>query len=497
MAAPQIPDLRTLRSQRPPRRGRGGVGSGPPSSASLGRGSAPSPRWDRDVDDESHELNGVAVSDQIVQRTDVDASLSRVSAVEAGYLDDPFATLFLDGTENTARKLPIINRGTAKLCRGCGSRVVGLTYRNLPGTFVRSHAIDSLVQKFLQDGNETNDTPPSHRTAKRQIVSLGAGSDTRWFRLVSRDPSLMRSLVYHELDFATNTARKIRSIQQSDELLSLLRSSCQQSPDGRQLEISEGNSTLLSPGYNVHAVDLRSLPHPSCPPPSQETDATVDRSRSTGADSLADQDAPSSPPFPNLDRAIPTLFISECCLVYLSPSEADKVLHYFTGPPIFPRSTPLGIVLYEPTRPHDAFGREMVKNLSRRGIVLQTLQRYGSLRQQRERLRRMGFDTGQGAADVDSIHDGWVDERERQRVSALELLDEVEEWRLLAKHYCVAWAWRETAPGRHGQKQTDADAGVRNCRAASSSDDDEAQAGIFASWEKSIVQQSPQDAEDG
>ncbi|KAI9749781.1 MAG: carboxy methyl transferase for protein phosphatase 2A [Lichina confinis] len=490
MAAPQIPDLRTLRSQHPPRRGRGGGergrgrGRGIPSSASLGQGSAPtpSPRWDQDVDNDSHEVNGVVVGDQIVQRTDVDASLSRVSAVEAGYLDDPFATLFLDGTENTARKLPIINRGT----------------------FVRSHAIDSLVHRFLQDGNEASTTPPLHRTPKRQIVSLGAGSDTRWFRLVSRTPSLMRSLVYHEVDFAANTARKIESIQQSDALFSLLRSSCQQSPDGTQLEISGSRIRLLSPGYNVHPIDLRSLPHPSCAPPYEETDATADQGRSTGADRLADHNILIFPLFPNLDPTIPTLFISECCLVYLSPSEADKVLQYFTSPSIFPRSTPLGIVLYEPTRPHDAFGREMVKNLSRRGIVLQTLQRYGSLRQQRERLRRMGFDTGQGAADVDFIHDRWVDEHDRQRVSALELLDEVEEWRLLAKHYCVAWAWRELPPSRHARKKMRGDTAVSGSGEASDDnddddddDDDDAQTGIFASWEKTIVQQPPsQNADD-
>jgi hypothetical protein len=28
------------------------------------------------------------------------------------------------------------------------------------------------------------------------------------------------------------------------------------------------------------------------------------------------------------------------------------------------------------------------------------------------------------------------------RISQLQLLDELEEWRLLAAHYCVAWAWK-------------------------------------------------------
>jgi [phosphatase 2A protein]-leucine-carboxy methyltransferase len=30
---------------------------------------------------------------------------------------------------------------------------------------------------------------------------------------------------------------------------------------------------------------------------------------------------------------------------------------------------------------------------------------------------------------------------ELRRIAKLELLDEMEEWRLLASHYCLAWAW--------------------------------------------------------
>lgn len=63
------------------------------------------------MDDGLDGIHASAVKDQIVQRTDLDASLSRVSAVELGYLDDPFAGLFLEGTEKTERRFPIINRG--------------------------------------------------------------------------------------------------------------------------------------------------------------------------------------------------------------------------------------------------------------------------------------------------------------------------------------------------------------------------------------------------
>jgi [phosphatase 2A protein]-leucine-carboxy methyltransferase len=52
-----------------------------------------------------------------------------------------------------------------------------------------------------------------------------------------------------------------------------------------------------------------------------------------------------------------------------------------------------------------------------------------------------GFDTGQGAVDVDFIWENWVEEQEKERVTRVEELDEVE-WGMLAMHYCAAWGWR-------------------------------------------------------
>ena len=35
-----------------------------------------------------------------------------------------------------------------------------------------------------------------------------------------------------------------------------------------------------------------------------------------------------------------------------------------------------------------------------------------------------------------------VNETEKERIGGLEMMDEVEEWNLLASHYCVVWSWR-------------------------------------------------------
>lgn len=50
--------------------------------------------------------------DGTVQQTDQDASVSRLSAVEVGYLVDPFANLFVSSSpQGQPRRFPIINRG--------------------------------------------------------------------------------------------------------------------------------------------------------------------------------------------------------------------------------------------------------------------------------------------------------------------------------------------------------------------------------------------------
>lgn len=233
--------------------------------------------------------------------------------------------------------------------------------------------------------------------------------------------------MYHEIDFAVNTASKIRAIRSTP----LLQRALGIDPSSDNVTVSEASDALHSPSYHLHPLDLRSL----------------------------SADASPSERLPGVERELPTLLISECCLVYLSPTEAGQVISYFTkhlfGPAnanpggeenaqkFSQATTPLGLVLYEPIRPDDPFGRTMVSNLAARGIQLQTLNKYASLEAQRARLREQGFGSGQAAADIDFIWERWVDEEEKERVASVEMLDEVEEWQLLARHYCIAWGWRD------------------------------------------------------
>lgn len=141
---------------------------------------------------------------------------------------------------------------------------------------------------------------------------------------------------------------------------------------------------------------------------------------------------------------IPTLLISECCLCYLSPDEAQSVIRTFSN--LIPN---LGIAIYEPTNPNSDFGKVMVQNLAMRGLSMPTMQKYPTLQSQLDRLREAGFLHAQNGADILWLWNNWVSPREKERISELEMVDEVEEWELLAKHYIVTWGWRELGSQGH------------------------------------------------
>ncbi|BFZ56835.1 carboxy methyl transferase for protein phosphatase 2A [Savitreella phatthalungensis] len=312
--------------------------------------------------------------DQLVSSTDDDALAARASAVQLGYLDDAFLSCFV---KSVWRKPPLINRGT----------------------FVRTLAIDAVVDAFLNAPDEDREGKP------KQVVSLGAGSDTRAFRLLARrakqqkDGVTSSRFVYHEIDFPHVTQRKALTISTKRVLKDLLGQSCK--IDGRR-------GAIESESYYLHPIDLRS------------TDALS--SGFTGFDVEAD-----------------TLVVSEVCLIYLDKGSADRCVGWVSS--LKGRSA---MAIYEPIQGGDAFGQMMVRNLASRGLELKTLTAYPDCPAQVERLLRIGgYGDSGGAKAVTTrhIHDKWLSQEERDRIGRIEMLDEVEEWNMLAEHYCVAVGW--------------------------------------------------------
>ncbi|KAK1988555.1 leucine carboxyl methyltransferase [Colletotrichum cereale] len=347
MSGNSIPNLLSLRGARGGRGGRGrGRGPGGPSSGPT--------------------------HDQTIQGTDDDAAGSRLSAVNAGYLADPYAQFFVDNLAGPApRRLPIINRGT----------------------YTRTVALDNLIDSFLDDLDGTQSD-----SKQRQIISLGAGTDTRPFRLF---PRVNRpELVYHEIDFAVTVRKKARIVQSVPPLRQIL----------GVPSVEEDGSWSSQPSpteqYYCHSRDLREL-------------------MQGGA-----------PPLAGLRTDVPTLLISECCLCYLETSTAKDVVAWFEQ-----KIPNLAIIIYEPVRPDDPFGKMMTSNLAARRIRMPTLESYKLPQHQTQRLYDAGFEHA-NTLTVERIWENWVSTEEKERVDRLEGLDEVEEWKLLADHYVVAWGWR-------------------------------------------------------
>ena len=93
-----------------------------------------------------------------VRQTDSDAAIARLSAVKLGYLHDPFIRFLVQRPHLQPPRPPLINIGT----------------------YVRSEAIDRLVNEWLELSSAAG--------KKCQIVSMGAGSDTRFWRINVRGP---------------------------------------------------------------------------------------------------------------------------------------------------------------------------------------------------------------------------------------------------------------------------------------------------------------------
>lgn len=246
---------------------------------------------------------------------------------------------------------------------------------------------------------------------------MGAGTDTRYFRL--RAQNKHHNLIYHEFDFPSvsltkeRIAKNTRLLRESED--ETFFGASETIPSISELNagwgIERSKDGVLETTYCFHPLDLRQLPTTQNPIRGLRTD-------------------------------LPTLIISECCLCYLEVEKSKDVVQWFTG-----RIPSIGLVLYEPIGVHDSFGQMMVSNLAARNITMPSLELYKTIPDQKSRLAEFGFTTadgGQAAETVEDIWEKWIPTDEKERVDALEGLDEVEEWQMLARHYTIAWGWRGT-----------------------------------------------------
>lgn len=315
--------------------------------------------------------------DASIRATDNDAAVARLSAVQKGYLVDSFIAPLVPRAHLQQHRPPLINIGT----------------------YLRSRGIDDLLDAWFRLAGGR----------KVQIVSLGAGSDTRFWRLASGTHAGQLHK-YIELDFAEITSRKAMSIRKNKVLSAALGS-----PD--TVSVGGGGTTLRSPVYNLFPVDLRTPPGVSLEPLLGSGDE------------------------PLLSPSLPTLLLFECVLAYMTPSSSNALIQWFVDYFGSPGGGLLGAVVYEMFKLEDSFGRVMLTNLKSRGVTLPGAEAHPDIASLSRRFLDRGF-TSARALTLREIRSAYIGPEERQRLSQLEMLDEVEELELVLDHYAISWGVR-------------------------------------------------------
>ncbi|KAM5235315.1 tRNA wybutosine-synthesizing protein 4 [Ctenodactylus gundi] len=304
-----------------------------------------------------------------VQGTNDSSALSKSSLAARGYVRDPFAALLVPGC---ARRAPLIHRGY----------------------YVRARAVRHCVRAFLRGACALPGAPGA------QILSLGAGSDSLYFRL--KAAGLLARAGVWEVDFPDVARRKAERIGETPELCALT-GPFQRGDPGAAL-------CLESADYRLLGLDLRQLPL---------LDATL-----TSA---------------GLDAAAPTLMLAEAVLTYLPPESAEALIAWAAQ-----RFSRALFVIYEQMKPQDAFGQFMLRHFQQLNSPLHGLDRFPDVESQRLRFLQAGW-TACRAMDMNEFYRCFLLAEERQRVENLEPFDEFEEWHLKCAHYFILTASRGDA----------------------------------------------------
>lgn len=413
-------------------------------------------------------------ADASIAATAADAVISKVNAVSCGYYPDPFVAHLASGAEGltgssdsssapafSSLPPPYPSPATPYLADvplsaihpalrgrvGSQARPWGMTMATPPsqprrgqplirrGTHARVSVVDRALSSFL--------AMQGRGSGVVQVVVLGAGRDTSYLRFLSGlligmgdgsgagAEARRESVRWYEVDHPTVIAKK------ADLLLSCPQINVvatREGPRSAQPAFAfdvrlEGEPDLSSCGrvlpYHLIGHDLRLRP---------STLFSILRSDLHG-----------------FDPSCATLFVMECVQMYMPVKSARALLGGI--------ATECGhnalLVLYDPILCDDGFGRVMERHLTKAGVVAPS--RWGgqrdsdtdeglaedelcltasrTLESHLDLFASAGFDIAVGC-DMMSAYESVVPARERSRANAVEMLDEVEEFVLIMRHYC-------------------------------------------------------------
>lgn len=300
--------------------------------------------------------------DEGVTATNNDAALCKFQAVSRGYYKDPFLEYFINARfgRTAQRKAPEINRGY----------------------YVRSAAVTYIVEKFLENHEQC------------QIISLGAGYDTLYWRLKSH--GLAEQCTFVELDMSQVTQHKSTAIRRIQTLNSCLSN------------IETIGEDLHSDAYHLLSVDLRQI----------------------NKESISRKFFEKCKLSPNK----PTLCLAECVFVYMPIQDSDSVIRFLSS-----NFFRVSLVNYEQCNMKDKFGKIMMENMNARHCDLMGVDACESLESQVFRFTTNNL-VHTTAWTLSEIYSNLLLPVEVERIEQLEFLDEKELLDQLLQHYCIVLA---------------------------------------------------------
>lgn len=237
-------------------------------------------------------MRGSAAS--CVQGTNDNSIVSKCSMVNMGYFDDPFIGCFVS---KRSRRAPLINRGY----------------------YVRAKAVEMAVDLFMNSCRSLDQS-------LIQIISLGAGFDSLYFRIAAKSVDF-KNIVFIEVDFMDVAQRKSEIIRSQDRLRNLIK----HDNFDRKMGETNGSIVLDSPQYKLLGLDL----------------CDIGQLNSSLIKCQVDFDKP-------------TMFLSECAITYMPVSKCVTLWRLFGQVHRCVNVIRPGLAMvarwHLPTRPNDSDG---------------------------------------------------------------------------------------------------------------------------------------------
>ena len=300
-------------------------------------------------------VTSLRCDDKCVENTNSESLLSKLSVIESGYRVDPFLRIFRtndQGEVKGASRSSAINRGY----------------------LARLIALEFSLEKYLLVYSSIG--------IKHQVLSLGAGYDSLYFRLRNQGVIDPNYCLYYEVDFPIVPYTKWRFIYNNVLLRTFFKVSTSYSKE-ECFSFDEGKFNMI--GCNM-----------------TDTNALEDRLEAL-----------------HFDWNLPTIVFCECSLTYVEASQSIALTSWLTR-----KISNMIFIDYEQIRPFDSFGKIMTRHFQNRNSALKCVEYYPSIVDH--------------ILDIDTVfrQNCGINEMKRRRLFG-ELFDEYEEFKSKCLHYIL------------------------------------------------------------